>query len=119
MKQTADCIVNRVTNKIVVQQLWLADTFFLRLQGLLSMNKLQPGQGLLIRPCNSVHMFGMCYAIDVLFLDTTCQVLRVVTQLPPWHMAWCLCAAQVLELPAGTSQLLDIQVGQQLIYCAG
>ncbi|HEY3426886.1 MAG TPA: DUF192 domain-containing protein [Negativicutes bacterium] len=116
MKQTADSIVNRANNKIIVRNLWIADTFFSRLQGLLGTKTLLSGQGLLLRPCNGVHTFGMHYAIDILFLDRSYHVLRVVAALPPGRMAGFLSAAQALELPAGTSKLLDIQAGQQLAY---
>lgn len=115
MKQITDSIINNANGKTLVRNLWVADTFFSRLQGLIGTKTLLPRQGLLICPCNSVHMIGMNYAIDVLFLDRAYHVLRVVKHLQPWHMAGCLSAAQVLELPAGTSQLFDIQVGNSLL----
>jgi hypothetical protein len=116
MKQTTDSIINRANSKIVVRNLWIADTFLSRLQGLLGTKTLLLGQGLLLRPCNGVHTVGMNYAIDILFLDRSYHVLRVVASLPPGRMTGFLSAFQALELPAGTSRLLDIQAGQQLAY---
>lgn len=98
----------------IVQELWLAATFWRRLKGLLGTKELLSGQGLLIRPCNSVHTIGMAYALDVVFLSRDFRVLQVVEALRPRRFAFHFTAYQVLELPRGTIASYGIAPGQAL-----
>ena len=100
--------------RLLVASLRLADSFWLRLKGLLGTATLPEGEGLLLRPCNCVHTCGMRYAIDVLFLDSDGRILKLVQALAPWRSACCWRAAATLELPAGTGLRQDLKVGQQL-----
>jgi len=81
-----------------------ADTFRARAKGLLGASFLDDAQALWLAPCRAVHTFGMRFAIDVVFLDGRGKVLRIVPNLLPYRLAWCLRAASVLELAAGTMQ---------------
>ena len=64
----------------------LAASFGARLKGLLGRDGLPEGQGLWIDPCNSVHTFFMRFPIDVLFLDKSQRVVRVLIDLPARRM---------------------------------
>lgn len=80
-----------------------ADTYWTRLRGLLGTGRLGPGEGLWIMPSRQVHMFGMRYALDLVFLDDGGRVLRLVPALPPNRISPRVAGAHsVLELPAGT-----------------
>ena len=50
-------------------QLEYADTFWRRFCGLMFRKQLPKGQGLLLAPCNGVHMCFMRFAIDAIFID--------------------------------------------------
>lgn len=102
-------------NTVLASDLRIANTFWSRLKGLLGTNYLPEGKGLLITPCNSIHMFGMRYAIDVVFLDSAWRVLKVLHQFPPGKTAACPGSAQVLELPVGTLIQTRTTVGDQLL----
>lgn len=92
-----------VNDTVLADRLRVADTHWTRLRGLLGTRGLAPGEGLWIRPCNQVHMLGMRYAIDVVFLDAAGLVLRAVEHLRPGRVSPRVRgAASVLELPAGT-----------------
>lgn len=91
-----------------------ADHFFSRLAGLLFSPPLQPGHGLLLVPCTSVHTAFMGYAIDVVFLDRAGRIRRIVPHLKPWRTAAFLGAYQTLELAAGEAARLGLQTGQSL-----
>lgn len=93
----------------------LADGFFSRLRGLLFAPALQPGQGLLIRPCAAVHTAFMTYPIDVVFLDRAWKIRRIVPCLLPWRAAAFPGAYQTLELAAGEAARLGLQAGQSLV----
>lgn len=92
----------------------VADTSAKRRTGLLKHESLREGQGLWIVPCEAVHMFGMKFAIDVAFLDKRRKVLKIRKGLGKWRIAVCLRAHSVLELPCGTLDRSQTQVGDQL-----
>jgi uncharacterized membrane protein (UPF0127 family) len=93
-----------------------ADGFFSRLAGLLFSSPLQPGQGLLLVPCASVHTAFMRYSIDVVFLDRAGRICRIVPRLAPWRAAASIGAHQALELAAGEATRLGLQAGQSLAH---
>ena len=100
--------------RLLVPKLRIADSFWPRLKGLLGTSALAEGQGLLLSPCNSVHTFGMRYAVDVIFLDSAWRIHKIVENMAPWRGSCCWRAAAVLELPAGTVRQAGLQVEQQL-----
>ncbi|EQC51248.1 hypothetical protein M901_1095 [Bacteriovorax sp. DB6_IX] len=73
--------------------------------------------GLLIRPCNSIHTFFMRFSIDAVFLNKDFKVIRIYRDLKPWRMTTIIWKAnQVLELRAGT--LPDnVKEGDSLTVC--
>ena len=80
----------------------VADSWWLRLRGLLGRPPLEEGEGLLLLECGSVHTVGMREAIDVAFLDTRGRVVRSIASLPPFRVGrGGPDAVHALELPAG------------------
>jgi uncharacterized membrane protein (UPF0127 family) len=85
----------------------LANNIFSRMKGLMFDEKID-GDGLLIRPCNSIHTFFMRFEIDVVFLNKDLKIVKIIRNMPPWRMskiyfdAW-----QVLEFTGGT---LDLEI---------
>lgn len=99
----------------VVQRLDLALSTWDRARGLLGRPPLGPGEGMLLLPCNAVHMFMMRQAIDVAFLSAGGEVLRVVAGLRPWRVtAPVLGALATLELWAGGLAATGTAVGDRL-----
>jgi uncharacterized membrane protein (UPF0127 family) len=92
----------------------VADSYRTRLRGLLGRRELDPGEGLLLRPANSVHTAFMRFAIDVVFLDQDLMVLDVVEGVPPWRVKARRGARAVLELRAGEAGRQGIRVGDAL-----
>ncbi len=91
-----------------------ASTWWRRAVGLLATRELSNPCGLWLRPCNSIHTFGMRYPIDVVFLRADGTVLKVVPALAPWRMARCPGAASTLELRAGLARRLELAPGREL-----
>ena len=93
-----------------------ADTFFKRFLGLMGRKKLPPSTGLLITPCNSVHMMFMRFSIDVIYLDKDMKVLKIVKHLPTWvGLSACLKAESAVEVAAGEADRLGICEGMRLV----
>jgi uncharacterized membrane protein (UPF0127 family) len=60
-------------------------------------------------------MFGMRYAIDVVFLDDAHRVVALVSRLAPGRISSKVPAASsVLELPAGTIECTGLALGARL-----
>ncbi len=79
-----------------------ADTAWARMRGLLGTDGLESGEGLVIVPCNSVHMFWMRYPLDVVFASVSGEVIGVVENLRPWRMTRVYWGARyAIELPVG------------------
>ncbi len=109
--------VNISRNSSLAEHVMLADNFFKRLRGLLLTSSLPIGQGLLIKPCNSIHAFGMNYAIDAIFLNKENLVVATLSNLKPWQVSpiyWQ--ASSCLELPAGTIANSGTLAGDQLQF---
>jgi len=95
----------------------MAKTFWARLAGLLGTPPLQPGEGLLLEPCNSIHMFFMAYPIDAIYLDGDNVVLRIAPRLAPWRIGPTVRRGRrVLELPAGQADRCGVQVGDRFAF---
>ena len=102
------------SGRIVVEDLELARTSWARFVGLMGRPRLERGKGLWIEPCNSIHMFFMRFAIDVLFLDKQRRVKKVMLNLKPWRISPIVFGARtVVELPSGTLADRSL-VGSQL-----
>jgi uncharacterized protein len=103
------------SGRLIAARLRPAHTHWTRLRGLLGTRELRPGDGLWLKPCRQVHMFGMRYAIDVVFLDDALRVVHVLSGLAPWRVSPSVRAARsVLELPTGTIAELGIAPGTRI-----
>src|SRR5262249_47328564 len=90
-------------------------THWTRLRGLLGTPTLPAGEGLWLKPCRQVHMFGMRYPVDVAFLDDEHRVVGLVPCLLPWRVSPKLRqATSVVEVPAGTLERLGLVEGVRL-----
>src|SRR3989449_6913454 len=94
----------------------LAHTPWTRLRGLLGTKGLNPGEGLWLRPCRQIHMFGMRYAVDAVFLDARQRVVRALPDFAPGRVSPHVRDAEsVLELPAGTVERAGLAEGTQVV----
>ena len=94
----------------------VTQTFKERNRGLLSLNELTQGQGLLITPCRSVHTFGMGYALDLIYLNKHLKVVKLVENMTVNKMSFALFGHNTLELKSGEIQRLGIKVAMQASY---
>jgi len=92
----------------------MADTSAKRRTGLLKHERLNPGEGLWIIPCESVHTFFMKFPIDLLYLDKQKKVRKIRHAVPAWRLSMCLSAHSIVELRAGTLEKSRTQVGDEI-----
>jgi uncharacterized protein len=105
----------REEGTVVCERCEVADTFLTRGKGLLGKRALAAGEGVLIKPCSSIHMFFMRFPIDAVFLDRDLRVLKVVPDLKPWRMAAKRGAKAVLEFGAGEAARVGLEPGVRLV----
>ncbi|MDD2716271.1 MAG: DUF192 domain-containing protein [Candidatus Wallbacteria bacterium] len=93
----------------------MADGFWLRFKGLMGRSGLDQGEGLLLSPCNMVHMFFMQFPLDLIFLNQDMEILETVESLKPWRLSRLVKkSCQVLECPVGTISRNGISRGEKL-----
>ncbi|HVJ61478.1 MAG TPA: DUF192 domain-containing protein [Tahibacter sp.] len=89
--------------------------FLGRARGLLGRRALAEHEGLWIDRCDSIHMFGMIFSIDVVFLrDGTIE--RLCPAVRPFQARWCRRANSALELPCGSIERLRLQPSLKLEF---
>lgn len=103
------------SGQVLVDGLEIPRTFMGRGIGLMFRRRLEAGRGMLIDPCNGIHMFFMNFPIDAVFLDKKLRVLKVYPSLGIWRVVPLVWGARcVLELPAGTVSGLGLEKGEQI-----
>jgi uncharacterized protein len=107
-------VVRKEDGGVVCERCLVADSAWLRMKGLLGRSELPDDEGILLRPCSSVHMFFMRFPIDAVFLDREQRVIKVAANLRPWRMATARRAKAVLELPAGGCERRGVREGDRL-----
>lgn len=103
----------------------LADTarravgFIARGRGLMITRELPEGSGLVIEPCNSIHMFFMRYPLDIIFLDKSGVALFMYKGIKPWRMGRLVKGARMaIELPVGAIDRSGTEVGDKIRFLA-
>lgn len=103
-------------DNIALMRVGVADSYFLRLRGLIGRDIDTLG-GLLIKPCNQIHTFHMDYPIDVVYLSREGDVLQLDPAVPKGKMCRPVKGAKsVLELPAGRGEILGLAPGDCLHF---
>lgn len=98
----------------VARTVFLADTWWSRLRGLIGHSPLLPDEALWIVPCSQIHTHFMREPIDTVFLDADLRVATTIHAMPPWRISpWVRRASTVLEFSAGSMPALE--PGRRLI----
>jgi uncharacterized membrane protein (UPF0127 family) len=99
---------------IVCERCVVADSFPLRLRGLIARRGLGSDEGLFLTQSGAIHTTFMRFPIDAVFLDRELVVLGVKPELGPWRVAWRRRTKHILELRSGEAARRGVAVGTHL-----
>lgn len=100
--------INNIKTKYSVLQ---ALNFIQRASGLIFRKELLSDEVFYIQPCNSVHSFGMKYAIHIVYLDKAGVILKIIENMKQRRINWCSKAYSVLEFKSDTTNFKALQIG--------
>jgi hypothetical protein len=110
-------VINESKQAVLGASIRMADSLLARLRGFLFRKRPLMGEGLFLAPCKGVHMFGMRFPLDVLFIDGTgCVVAAHVALAPGQRTPMYRRAQYALELPAGAIEVTGTAVGDRLSW---
>jgi uncharacterized membrane protein (UPF0127 family) len=110
-------VVNLSRYALLGERVLTARTLLERTRGLLGTPALPHGDGLWIHPCRGIHSFGMRYEFDAIFIDRAGRVIWACRRFRRNRFSpFFLRAMGVLELPAGTIERTDTQVGDRVEF---
>jgi uncharacterized membrane protein (UPF0127 family) len=103
------------SGEVVCERCLMATSWGLRFRGLMWMKELTTEEGILLRPCASVHTMFMRFPIDVVFCDGNLRVLSVAAVVPKWRMRSQRGAKVAIELAAGGAARGGVAVGARIL----
>jgi uncharacterized membrane protein (UPF0127 family) len=108
-------VLNLTRQNVIADKADRAHTFLSRGRGLMLKPPLPAGGGLIIEPCNSIHMFFMRYPLDILFLNEEGKVIFLYRGIKPWRMGRVVRGARMaIELPEGAIDSTGTQIGDKI-----
>jgi uncharacterized protein len=112
-------VVNQTRGTLLGSRVRLADDMASRVRGFLFRPPPAAGEGILLSPCKAVHMYGVRFPLDVVFISEQGQVVATYRDLAPWRRsAMHGSALHALELPAGSIRASGTLVGDVLSWTA-
>jgi len=103
------------THEVLARSARLAASLIERMVGLLAHRGLEPGEGLILPSCRSIHTWFMRFPIDAVFVDRSWRVVALQRAMGPWRISPLIWKAwAVIEVSSGTIERLRLQVGDQL-----
>ncbi len=111
------CIKIKVNNKVLVEEVELANHMVSRFMGLMFRKSMKDEHGLILIPCNQVHTFNMKFDIDVISLDKDNKVLEIYDSVKPNKVCKGVKnAKKVLELNPGIANKFGLSVGDICVF---
>lgn len=100
---------------ILIRNVDVTSGFAERFRGLMFAQSIPDNYGLLIKPCNQIHMFNMKFPLDVIYLSEDNAVVHIDEDIRPWKIGHTVKnAVGVIEVNSGTCARCGIGVGDRL-----
>jgi uncharacterized protein len=108
---------NCTRQTFLATEMRVANSHLTRLRGLMGMPSanFSSGSALWIVPCHGVHTWGMRFALDLIYLDSSNKVVHLEENVKPWRFAPIrMDTATVLELPWHTIWNTGTKLGDDI-----
>jgi len=106
----------KMNGAVVIPGLEIADSFITRFNGLMFRKSIPDDYGLLISPCNQIHMFNMRFPLDIIYLSEDNTVLHIDENIQPWKVGRTVKKAVcVIEVNAFFCRNKEIGIGDTLV----
>ena len=107
--------INRTRNTVLIDHGEVAQSVWARMRGLLGHRPLQDGEGLLLPGEKAIHMVGMTFALDIVFIDAKGHVVHLMQNIRPMQFSPFVWRAQdVLEIPVGAIERTQTTIGDHI-----
>ena len=107
-------IANLTKKRYVACNPWFARRFYHRLRGMIG-RKFSNSDAMVFENCNAVHTLFTEIDLDLIFVNSNCQVVKVCSNVKPWRVVYsCRKACLVIELPSGMAARSKTEVGDIL-----
>lgn len=100
-------------NELLFTRVKIASDFKTKLRGLMFYQEMPGIDGLLLYPCQMVHLYWMRFSLDLVYLNREKEVVLIETKYPNQVGALIKNAYYVLEIMAGTGKVKDIRAGDR------
>ena len=113
------CVFNRNRESFVGLRVVPADTWRMRLKGLIGSAGMRREDGIWLMPSRGTHTFGMRFPVDLIYLNSANRVIYLVERLRPFRISPIRrkCAS-ILEMRTRAIASSNTHVGDDLIICA-
>ncbi len=107
-------LFNKSKNCLIASKARIADSFLLRLKGLMFRKSIDKEEALIFYQTPSIHTFFMRFPIEVVFLNQKMQVVEIHEELRPRRVVFSTTASIVVELPARKTSNQTLEIGDIL-----
>lgn len=108
---------NHTKRIVIAKRVERAHSILTRMKGLLGRAEMEKDFALWLSPAKSIHTFFMKFPIDVIFLSSTNQVVKVLKSVKPFRApSFVLSSSSILELSENTIEETKTEVGDQIIF---
>jgi uncharacterized membrane protein (UPF0127 family) len=110
-------VINKTRDGVLGSRVVIADRWWSRMRGFVGRPAPGAGEGILLSPCRAVHMIGVSFPLDIVFIDRRGGVVSIYSSLAPGRRtAFHRSAEYALEVPAGTIDATHTREGDLLAW---
>jgi len=100
-------LYNITQNELVIKDVCVASSFWLRFIGLMFRESTAPYGGLVFYRSGGIHTCFMRFALDIVFVDCGMKVTRVFTGVKPFRAVFCPGAYAAIEFKSGSAKSIN------------
>jgi uncharacterized protein len=110
-------ILNKTRNSVLGTSVSVADGWWSRTRGFLGQRAPDAGEGILLSPCRGLHMIGMSFPLDAIFISMSGVVVALHPDMKPGTRTPLYSSAEyAIELPAGSIEASGTREGDVVVW---